>query len=73
MLAELEADRARVPELQMRILNLERTLAELRLEQSKAQERLDSYRYPILTVPTEIVSEIFMHLLPSYPDGAQSL
>ncbi|KAJ7629806.1 hypothetical protein DFH06DRAFT_1225441 [Mycena polygramma] len=67
MLAALEADRARVAELQTRILAVERTLSELRLEQSKAHARLDSYKYPVLTLPNEIVSEIFMHFLPPYP------
>ncbi|KAJ7623941.1 hypothetical protein DFH06DRAFT_1481780 [Mycena polygramma] len=70
MLAELQADRARVAELQTRILALERTLSELRLEQSKLHGRLDAYKYPVLALPNkinEIVSEIFMHFLPSYP------
>ncbi|KAJ7623912.1 hypothetical protein DFH06DRAFT_1446584 [Mycena polygramma] len=71
MLAELEADRARVADIQAQIqaprVTIKRTLPDLQIEQSKAQERLDSYRYPILTVPTEIISEIFMHILPSYP------
>jgi hypothetical protein len=31
-----------------------------------AQERLDSYKYPVLTLPNEIVSDIFMHFLPDY-------
>ncbi|KAJ6468687.1 hypothetical protein C8R47DRAFT_804275 [Mycena vitilis] len=68
MLASLEADRARVAELQARILHLERSLSELRIEQSRAQERIDSYRYPVLTLPTEIISEIFIRSLPSAPD-----
>ncbi|KAJ7623971.1 hypothetical protein DFH06DRAFT_758716 [Mycena polygramma] len=68
MLVELEEDRARVAELQTRILAAERTLSVLRLEQSQAQERLDSYKYPVLTLPNEITSEIFVHVLPPYPD-----
>ncbi|KAJ7629814.1 hypothetical protein DFH06DRAFT_710358 [Mycena polygramma] len=68
MLVELEADRARVAELQTRILAVERTLSELRLEQSKAQARLDSYKYPLMTLPNEIVYEIFVRVLPPYPD-----
>ncbi|KAJ6468678.1 hypothetical protein C8R47DRAFT_1151326 [Mycena vitilis] len=67
MLAELEADRLRVAELQTRILSLERRVSELRLEQLKVQERLDSYKYPVWTVPPEIISEIFMRTLPPYP------
>ncbi|KAF7342111.1 F-box domain-containing protein [Mycena venus] len=67
MLASLEADRARVAELEAKILDLERSISELRAEQAIAQERLDSYRYPVLTLPNEIVSEIFTHFLPIYP------
>ncbi|KAJ7894013.1 hypothetical protein B0H13DRAFT_2526169, partial [Mycena leptocephala] len=29
--------------------------------------RLDSYKYPVLTLPNEIVSEISIHFLPVYP------
>ncbi|KAJ7885080.1 hypothetical protein B0H14DRAFT_2217607, partial [Mycena olivaceomarginata] len=36
-------------------------------EKFRAQERLDSYVYPVLTLPNEIVSEIFVHSLPVYP------
>ncbi|KAJ7020267.1 hypothetical protein C8F04DRAFT_909373, partial [Mycena alexandri] len=32
------------------------------------QEELDSYKYPVLTLPTEIICEIFIHFLPVYPE-----
>ncbi|KAJ7629763.1 hypothetical protein DFH06DRAFT_709747 [Mycena polygramma] len=64
----LEADRARVVEIQTQILHLERTLAQLRIERSQAQHRIDSYMYPILTLPNEITSEIFLQVLPPYPE-----
>ncbi|KAJ7602657.1 hypothetical protein DFH06DRAFT_1258605, partial [Mycena polygramma] len=67
MLATLEADRIRVAELQTQILQLERSLSELQIQHSQAQERLDSYRYPVLTLPPEIVCKIFIHFLPTYP------
>ncbi|KAJ7629657.1 hypothetical protein DFH06DRAFT_1225055 [Mycena polygramma] len=67
MLTTLEADRIRVAELQTQILQLERSLSELRLQHSQAQQRLDSYRYPVLMLPPEIVCEIFIHFLPTYP------
>ncbi|KAF7366412.1 F-box domain-containing protein [Mycena sanguinolenta] len=67
MLGHLEADRARVAELEAWILDLERSIAELRVEKAIAQERLDSYKYPVLTLPNEIISEIFVHTLPRYP------
>ncbi|KAJ7111367.1 hypothetical protein C8R44DRAFT_883173 [Mycena epipterygia] len=31
------------------------------------QGRLDAHTYPVLTLPNEIVSEIFIHFLPVYP------
>ncbi|KAJ7938390.1 hypothetical protein B0H13DRAFT_1698519 [Mycena leptocephala] len=68
MLANLEADRARVADLDAQISHLERSLSALREEKMLAQERLDSYRYPVLTLPNEIVSKIFIHFLPAYPD-----
>ncbi|KAJ7623963.1 hypothetical protein DFH06DRAFT_1340290 [Mycena polygramma] len=71
MLVALEADCVRVAELQTRIVHLERALAQLRLNQSEVQHRLDSYRYPVLTLPNELVCEIFMHVLPPYPDFPQ--
>ncbi|KAF8178159.1 hypothetical protein K438DRAFT_1844683 [Mycena galopus ATCC 62051] len=67
MRADLEADRALVARTWERILNLERSLPELRAEQAIAQKRLDSYIYPVLTLPNEITSEIFIHFLPPYP------
>jgi hypothetical protein len=68
MLADLEADRARVADLDAQISHLERSLSALREEKNLAQERLDSYKYPVLTLPNEIVSEIFIHSLPAYPE-----
>jgi hypothetical protein len=67
MLPGLEADRARVADLEAQILLLERSLSALREEKMLAQERLDSYKYPVLTLPNEIVFDIFMQFLPAYP------
>ncbi|KAF7335398.1 F-box domain-containing protein [Mycena venus] len=67
MLGALAADRARVTGIDAQIQDLERSLAALRLEKSIVQERLDTYKYPVLALPNEIVSEIFIHFLPTYP------
>ncbi|KAJ6589355.1 hypothetical protein B0H19DRAFT_1303485 [Mycena capillaripes] len=67
MLSTLEADRTRVAELEAQIMVLERSISALRNEKSQVQERLDSYKYPLLTLPNEIISEIFIHFLPVYP------
>ncbi|KAF7334524.1 F-box domain-containing protein [Mycena venus] len=67
MLSALEADRIRVAEIDAQIRDLEHSLATLRIQKTLSQERLDAYKYPVLTLPTEIVSEIFIHFLPPYP------
>ncbi|KAJ7677741.1 hypothetical protein DFH06DRAFT_559536 [Mycena polygramma] len=48
-------------------LEAQRTLAPLRAERAILQERLNGYKYPVLTVPYEIVAEIFVRCLPVYP------
>jgi hypothetical protein len=60
MRSDLAAARARIAEI-------ERSIVELRAEQSAAQERLDSYKYPAVNLPNEIISEIFIHFLPIAP------
>ncbi|KAF8156180.1 hypothetical protein K438DRAFT_1862353 [Mycena galopus ATCC 62051] len=67
MLSRHAADRACLAELECRILDLERSLSVLRLERTVVQERVDSYTYPVLTLPNEITSEVFIHFLPIYP------
>ncbi|KAJ6541439.1 hypothetical protein B0H19DRAFT_1077284 [Mycena capillaripes] len=66
MLANLETDRARAAALEAQILDLEHALSALRIEKAPVQERLDSYKYPVLTLPNGIVSEIFVHFLLAY-------
>ncbi|KAF7376903.1 F-box domain-containing protein [Mycena sanguinolenta] len=67
MLDFMEADRARLSDLDIRIMEVESSLSALRAKRALVQHRLDAYKYPILTVPNEITSEIFMHFLPDYP------
>ncbi|KAJ7286571.1 hypothetical protein C8J57DRAFT_1664792 [Mycena rebaudengoi] len=63
------AARARIWELDARILELERALAAARLERQELFEtHLIPYKYPILTLPSEITSEIFLHFIPVYPN-----
>ncbi|KAJ7439487.1 hypothetical protein FB451DRAFT_1059562 [Mycena latifolia] len=50
-----------------RIAVIQRSLNSLREEQDLLQGRLDAYTYPVLTLPNEVVSEIFIHFLPPYP------
>ncbi|KAJ7772169.1 hypothetical protein B0H16DRAFT_1714381 [Mycena metata] len=67
MLDHLAADRARVANLEAQILHLENTISTLKVERNLAQKRLDSYHYPVLSLPNEVTSEVFMHFLPDYP------
>ncbi|KAF7344766.1 F-box domain-containing protein [Mycena venus] len=70
----LEADRARIAAIDAQILifleysdrELE-SLSALQGEQAALHERLASYKYPVLTLPNEIVSKFFANFLPIYP------
>ncbi|KAJ7156542.1 hypothetical protein C8R43DRAFT_414600 [Mycena crocata] len=65
--AALEADRARLKAVEAEILQLEHSLTSLRMEKQSIQARLDDLKYPVLTLPNEITSEIFLHFIPPYP------
>ncbi|KAJ6457772.1 hypothetical protein C8R47DRAFT_1163928 [Mycena vitilis] len=65
--AALAADRARIAFLDLRIPELEAALKALQREKHIVQNRLDAYTYPVLSLPNEITSEIFVHFLPAYP------
>jgi hypothetical protein len=67
MLSAFGAERARVADMEAQMRHLERTLSQLHAEKALVQERLDSYTYPVLTLPNEIMSEIFLQFLPVYP------
>ncbi|KAK7018480.1 F-box domain-containing protein [Favolaschia claudopus] len=67
MVPELAEERARLVELEMQILEAERTLAALRLQELVARARLNAYKYPVLTLPDEIIAEMFLHFVPEYP------
>ncbi|KAJ7262377.1 hypothetical protein C8J57DRAFT_453370 [Mycena rebaudengoi] len=60
--------RERMTDLDAQILELGQVPDAIRLERQDLQTRLDAYKYPILTLPTEITSEIFVHFLPPYPE-----
>ncbi|KAF7317822.1 F-box domain-containing protein [Mycena kentingensis (nom. inval.)] len=62
------ADRLRLPFLHSEITKLQGALAALVTERSLIRRRLHAYTYPVLTLPTEIVSEIFIAYLPAYPN-----
>ncbi|KAF7367564.1 F-box domain-containing protein [Mycena sanguinolenta] len=74
MLSTLAADRARVAEIDAELLALERLQCTLRIQRAHAlerkaqvQKRLTAYKYPVLTLPNEVIAEIFIHCIPIYP------
>lgn len=62
------ADRGRIADIEAQILELERTLSSLYEEKKSLRDRLATYTYPVLTLPNEIVSTIFLHFLPNFPE-----
>ncbi|KAJ7859535.1 hypothetical protein B0H14DRAFT_2506685 [Mycena olivaceomarginata] len=66
-MSTLAADRARLADLDAQILDLERSLSALRSQRQPVFKRLSAYIYPVLTLPNEITTEIFIHFLPNYP------
>ncbi|KAJ7108421.1 hypothetical protein C8R43DRAFT_1080050 [Mycena crocata] len=58
--ATREADRARIAEIDAQVRDLQ-------TQRKVIQDRLDAYKYPVLTLPNEITSEIFLRLVPPYP------
>ncbi|KAJ7641134.1 hypothetical protein FB45DRAFT_899510 [Roridomyces roridus] len=61
------ADRSRIVTIDAEVQELETRLHLLHVERDEFQKRLDAYKYPVLILPNEIVSEIFVHTLPPYP------
>ncbi|KAJ7432112.1 hypothetical protein B0H11DRAFT_2127490, partial [Mycena galericulata] len=62
-----ESCRAQIEDIERQILDLNTAIQALRAEQDLIKKQLDEYKYPILALPNEIVSEIFIHFLPVYP------
>ncbi|KAJ6483098.1 hypothetical protein C8R45DRAFT_904414, partial [Mycena sanguinolenta] len=69
MLFALEKDRRRLAELDLAICDFGPSLSKLIKEKTEVQKRLDDYKYPVLTLPNEIVDQIFVHFVPVYPDA----
>lgn len=55
--------RSRLADIGDKIAALELQVALLRTEQDEAMETLDSIVYPVLSLPTDITSEIFLHYM----------
>ncbi|KAJ7073853.1 hypothetical protein C8F01DRAFT_3809 [Mycena amicta] len=63
----LAFERTRFSEVEEEIQRLETHLAALRIERREIRRRLDEYTYPVLTLPNEVTTEIFVQYLPSHP------
>ncbi|KAJ6554281.1 hypothetical protein B0H19DRAFT_144317 [Mycena capillaripes] len=68
----LEADHNRLADTETQIrlalhIDSDSSLSTLNPDGAQAQESLNSYECPVLTLPSELVSEIFIHFLPTYP------
>ncbi|KAJ7108424.1 hypothetical protein C8R43DRAFT_1243512 [Mycena crocata] len=60
-------DRAHIAEIDAQVRDLQESICLLQTQRKVFQDRLDAYKYPVLTLPNEITSEIFVHFLPPYP------
>ncbi|KAJ6454600.1 hypothetical protein C8R45DRAFT_1111849 [Mycena sanguinolenta] len=65
--ASRAAGRARIAEIDAKISSLKKSIRALKAEKLRTQERLESYTHPVLTLPNEITSEIFLKFIPDYP------
>ncbi|KAJ7148434.1 hypothetical protein C8R43DRAFT_1008943 [Mycena crocata] len=65
--AALAADRTCIADINAQLGDLQESIRLLEAQKKIIQDRLDAYKYPVLSLPTEITSEIFLHSLPLYP------
>ncbi|KAK7035844.1 F-box domain-containing protein [Favolaschia claudopus] len=72
MPSTLEVDRARMLELESQICGLEHTPPTFKLEHSMVKTRLDRVKYPVLTLPNEIVFRDTRPLPPAIPRPAST-
>ncbi|KAJ7487301.1 hypothetical protein B0H11DRAFT_1861122 [Mycena galericulata] len=61
------AGRAHIENIEAEIIVLKQSIRGLRSQQKQIRKRLKSYKYPVLTLPNELISEIFLHFIPAYP------
>nr|GAT46466.1 predicted protein [Mycena chlorophos] len=63
-----DTDRARFRAVETENSTLEGPFDALRTERAEIQARMDTFSFPVLTLPSEITAEIFTHFLPPYPN-----
>ncbi|KAJ7603913.1 hypothetical protein FB45DRAFT_1085340 [Roridomyces roridus] len=64
--SEAAAARSRIAQLDIEIEDLQRSLDARVAELRRCRRVLARYKHPILTLPVELISEIFIQFLPSY-------
>ncbi|KAJ7078228.1 hypothetical protein C8R43DRAFT_354184 [Mycena crocata] len=57
--------RGRIAAVNLQIADLKKAISQLKFERIILQNHLDTYAYPVLSLPNEIVSEIFLQTLDS--------
>ncbi|KAJ7639315.1 hypothetical protein FB45DRAFT_905292 [Roridomyces roridus] len=65
--------RSQVSRLALEIHALQTNLAEMQAELVRLQHQLDAVTYPVLSLPPEIVSGIFLHCLPAEALGTDGI
>lgn len=68
--SERAAVRTQIEEIDAQMVEMERSFGCLQEKRNSLRGRLDTYRYPVLNLPNEVVSEIFVRFLPVYPKRA---
>lgn len=63
----------RLPQIDAEIARLRTRIDILLLEKASVRRQLDSITYPVLSLPREVTSEIFLRCLPVSPDPYSSL
>ncbi|KAJ7641921.1 hypothetical protein FB45DRAFT_901355 [Roridomyces roridus] len=62
------AARSRIAQLDLEIADLQRSIDKRLAEREEWNEVLNSYKYPVLTLPVEITADIFTKFLPAHPE-----
>ncbi|KAJ7659187.1 hypothetical protein DFH06DRAFT_1195235 [Mycena polygramma] len=62
-----KAARTRIAAIDAEIDALQKSILDLQLERSTLKSHLDALVYPVLTLPNEVVSEVFLHTIPRWP------
>ncbi|KAJ6629857.1 hypothetical protein B0H10DRAFT_1211448 [Mycena sp. CBHHK59/15] len=68
-----DISRVDIENLKQRVAALERSLRQASDLRKKYRDQLAEYKYPVLTLPNEVVAEIFLHFIPAYPQPPQAI